>query len=175
VRQTRTYSAEERAQAVALAMSVGPVKAANALGYPVRTVVNWTHHPAAAVIVSTSREALAARFAAAVDVGLEAVLAGLRDGQARLGDRATALRVLAEQAALLTGQPTSRTAVIDEAPTLTGTQEHELRRWLDALLAASDDELRDWAANGGLALLRDGERLAGELTAGSTSFGKEPT
>jgi hypothetical protein len=109
----RTYQAEERAEAVALAASLGPKKAALQLGYPIRTVSHWTHgdtHRADLAPVMQAAEAtIAARLTAAHRVALDAVLAGLADPKSRLGDRAAALRTIGEQLALAEGRATSRT------------------------------------------------------------------
>jgi hypothetical protein len=104
----RTYSAGERADAVALAAAIGPKMAAKQLGYPVTTVVYWCHQPAAAPIIAAAEANIADRLEAAASIALEAVTEGLRDPKARLGDRARALEVLATQANLATGRATMR-------------------------------------------------------------------
>jgi hypothetical protein len=41
----RHYSELERAEGIALAVNIGPLRAAEQLGYPIRTVTDWMHHP----------------------------------------------------------------------------------------------------------------------------------
>jgi len=102
-----SYTAEQRAEAVALAASIGPLKAAKQLGLPKSTVALWMHRPAAAPIIAEANRAIAERLEEAHSEALSAVLAGLRDPRSRLGDRAAALRTLGEQLALAKGRATS--------------------------------------------------------------------
>jgi transposase-like protein len=104
----RQYTPSERADAVALAATVGPKRAAEQLGIPPRTVAYWTHQPAAAPIIAAAEATIASRLEAAASIALEAVTEGLRDPRARLGDRARALEVLATQANLASGRATMR-------------------------------------------------------------------
>ena len=160
----RSYTDHERADAVGLALAIGAKKAAAQVSIPRRTISSWLLRPPSGVqaAILTSRQDVAARLWEAVSAGTEAVLEGLRDPKARLGDKASALRIVVEAHALVAGQPTSRTAVVDETPQpqMTYEQERQAREFLDALLAASDDELAEWAAGGGLAMLRDVEQRA---------------
>jgi DNA-binding transcriptional MerR regulator len=104
----RHYQPSERADAVALAATVGPKRAAEQLGIPPRTVAYWTHQPAASPIIAAAEASIAERLETAASIALEAVTEGLRDPKARLGDRARALEVLATQANLATGRATMR-------------------------------------------------------------------
>ena len=103
----RQYSTEERADAVALAATIGPKRAAEQLGIPPRTVAYWTHKPAAAPIIAEAERNIAERLEAAASIALEAVVQGLGDPFAKLGDRARALEVLATQANLASGRATA--------------------------------------------------------------------
>lgn len=67
------------------------------------------HQPAASPIIAAAEAGIAERLTAAHAVALEAVRKALDDPKARLGDKAQALRVLGEQAALAEGRATSRT------------------------------------------------------------------
>lgn len=160
----RQYEPAQKAEAVGLAMAIGAKAAGARLGISRRTISSWMRSPSTEVqaAILTSRQDVAARLWEAVSVGTEAVLEGLRDPKARLGDKASALRIVVEAHALVAGQPTSRTAVVDETPqpSMTWEQERQAREFLDALLGASDDELAEWAADGGLAMLRDAEQQA---------------
>jgi hypothetical protein len=99
----------------------------------------------AQAIVLDSREALVTKFAEAVNVGITAVLEGLRDPKTRLGDRARALEVVAQQHALLVGDPTSRSENLnvsaDSGTALSDEEARQRRTWLDAVEVATDDEL----------------------------------
>lgn len=103
---------EARARAIGLALAVGADKASAQTGVPRRTISSWLGGerpaPELAAMAASSREQVAQKLWEAVTVGTEAVLAGLRDPKSRLGDKANALRIVAEQYALLTGGATSR-------------------------------------------------------------------
>jgi hypothetical protein len=144
---TRTYTAEERAAAVGLAMSIGPMRAAHQLGYPVRTVTAWrrgeNHKSDLAPIVAASRQELARRLWEGVTAGVDAVLEGLHDPRQRLADRARALEVVMNAHALLTGGVTSRVQSenvnvnvdVDPGTGLTHAETADLRKWLDSMEA----------------------------------------
>jgi transposase-like protein len=165
----RSYTDQERGEAVGLALAIGAKRAAAQLGIPRRTISSWIQTPSPGVqaAILRSRNDVAARLWEAVDAGTEAVLAGLRDPKARLGDKASALRIVVEAHALISGQATSRTeSTVTTGPAMTWDQERDLRTFLDTLEAASDDELREWAASGGLAMVRDAQHEAAQLAAG---------
>jgi len=122
----RQYSTEERADAVALAATIGPKRAAEQLGIPPRTVAYWTHKPAASPIIAAAEAKIADRLESAASLALDAVVQGLRDGKARLGDRARALEVLATQANLASGRATMRSENVNLNLT-------EYERTLDAM------------------------------------------
>src|SRR5438046_2922746 len=108
----RTYTEAERVQAIALPLA--DKEAAAQLGIPRRTVTYWRaqyregRHSAATPILEATRQDIAAKLWEAVTVGTEEVLRRMRDPKARLSDVAQALRVVAEQHALLTGGATAR-------------------------------------------------------------------
>lgn len=136
---SRTYSAEQRAEAVALAASIGPLKAGDALGIPRRTVAYWTHQPAAGPIIAAAEATIAQRLTEAHRVALDAVLLGLADPKARLGDRAQALRVLGEQLALAEGRATSRSENLNvQVDGMDYMQRAEMTRYVESLLAKLD-------------------------------------
>jgi hypothetical protein len=143
----RQYTAEERAEAVGLAMSVGPKKAALQLSYPIRTVSAWRagerHGGDVAPIIAASRADLARMLWQGVEAGVAAVLEGLHDPRQRLGDRARALEVVMNAHQLLTGGVTARiqsenlNVNLDTDPEtgLTYAETADLRKWLDSTLA----------------------------------------
>jgi transposase-like protein len=104
------HSPEVRLQAIALATTIGPLRAAKQLGLPPRTVSYWMHQPAASPIIAAAERTMAERTVAAHEKALEAVEGSLTDPNARLGEKAQALRVLGEQAALAQGRATSNVA-----------------------------------------------------------------
>ncbi len=110
-RQRRSYTAQERAEAVGLATTMGVTAAARQLGIGHTTVSAWMRSPSPALqaVIVESREAVADKLWQAVVAGTDAVLRGLQDPRARLSDKARALEVVAAQHALLVGDATSRT------------------------------------------------------------------
>jgi hypothetical protein len=139
---TRTYLAPEKAEAVALAATIGPLKAGDALGIPRRTVASWMHKPEHSEVIRAAEATIAQRLSEAHRVALDAVLAGLADPHSKLGDRAAALRVLGEQLALAEGRATSRTEstnlnfnIPEGSPLadLTWEEREELRRFVAAM------------------------------------------
>jgi hypothetical protein len=64
------------------------------------------HRPSSVPIIQEAERTIAERLEAAHAVALQAVLDGLAEPRAKLGDRAQALRVLGEQAALASGRAT---------------------------------------------------------------------
>jgi transposase-like protein len=147
----RTYSEAERAEAVALAAAIGPVKAARQLIIPRRTVSSWMHKPAASPIIAAAEANIADMLRTAHSTALASVMVGLRDPKARLSDRARALEVLGEQLALAEGRATSHNLNVNaNAPpfpdALDDHERRDLADWLDAVNHASDADLNDYAA-----------------------------
>lgn len=149
----RSYTEADRASAVGIALTIGTKKAAVQLGIPRRTLSSWLQRqsPEVAAAIGRSRDDVAARLWEAVTAGTDAVLAGLRDPKARLSDKASALRIVVEAHALISGGPTSRTESVSTAlPMMSPEEETALRDFLRAVDGSTDDEIREWAANGGL-------------------------
>lgn len=146
-------------------MAIGAKAAGTRLGISRRTISSWMRTPSTEVqaAIGRSRDDVAARLWEAVTAGTDAVLTGLRDPKARLGDKANALRIVVEAHALLTGGPTARTATVDETPQISWEAEQAGIAFLDDLLGKSDDELAAWAEQGGLVLLRDTAQEADRL------------
>lgn len=143
----RSYTEAERADAVGLALTIGTKKAALQTGIPRRTLSSWIQRPTSevqAAIVRTHDD-VAARLWEAVTTGTDAVLAGLRDPKARLGEKATALRIVVEAHALITGQATSRVESTT-SPVDSMTEEERLHardaiEEMERLIAMSPEEL----------------------------------
>jgi hypothetical protein len=132
----RTYTAEFRAEAVALAAVIGPLKAGQQLGIPPRNVARWCHEPAASPIIAAIELSFAEKLEAAHARALAAVEEGLNDPKARLGDRAQALRVLGEQSQLAHGRATANVAYSN------ANGSRPAADWSDAWLASLTDEQR---------------------------------
>lgn len=156
----RRYPVELKAEAVGLAQSIGVTEAARRLNLPHRTLSHWAASPDMRAIILRSRDDVAAKLWEAVVVGTEAVLAGLRDPDARLSDKARALEVVAQQHALLVGDVTARTetsATRSDLSDLADDDADTLRTIVTALLGADDETL---------AKVHDGEMEARDVTLG---------
>jgi transposase-like protein len=133
----RTYTAAEKAAAVGLALAVGPLKAAEQLGIPPRTVAAWSSgergiQPRSAASQPEIIEKLRTTF----DLAIEAVIEGLNDPKSRLSDRAHALDVLGRHYALLSGGVTSRTETTEG---LSLTESELLAEWIERQIARQAD------------------------------------
>lgn len=127
----RRYTKAQKAEAVAAATMSSAEAAAESLGIPRRTIGYWQSLPEFAELRQKTRDGVADQFWVGIQVGLEQVVAGLK-GDAPLRDKATALGILYDKHALLTGGATGRT----ESRDLTGTlADADI---LDALRAAHE-------------------------------------
>lgn len=144
----REYTATERAEAVALASAIGAKRAAVQLSIPRRTISYWLRQPASTPVMAQAEADVATMLRTAHARALSSVMAGLDDPKARLGDKAAALRVLGEQLALAEGRATANIAVNDTTwrpPVLEEGERARLGDWLDAIEAATDEELNEAA------------------------------
>jgi transposase-like protein len=139
----RTYTATERAEAVALALACGSVKAGKQLGISHRTVSSWVSGevkvPELRAVVLQTRQALAERMQEILSVAAEQVLAGLRDPKQRLGDRVRALEVALEAARILGSD-----SATSDPDALSDDEETQLADWLrvnERNIAAAEREL----------------------------------
>jgi len=116
-----TYGPAVKAEAVALALTVGPNAAADQLGIPRRSVANWMHAPAAAAIGEATRagieDQLWRSFCRAVDVlsGMLGTAEHPPQGL-KLGDVARTVETLLRSYQLLTGRATERLEVAELFP-----------------------------------------------------------
>jgi hypothetical protein len=111
------YTRQEKTEAVAEASVTSIEAAAKKRGIPQTTLGYWMRHPQFAELRDKTRDQVAEQFWATIQLGLEAVATDLADGRAPLRDKATALGILYDKYALLTGAATART----ESRDLTGT------------------------------------------------------
>lgn len=150
----RTYTPEQRAEAVALASTIGPLRAGKQLGIPPRTVAFWTHQPAASPVLAAVERDLASHLRDLHALALAEVEAGLTDPKARLGDKVQAVRVLGEQLALAEGRATSHRVNLNVNADADPAEWHRLNQerqnaaaFLKQLEALPDDELQAWLAS----------------------------
>ena len=136
-RPHRRYTRKEKAAAVAQATLSTVEAAAAATGIPRTTIDYWMDQPEFVELRSKTRDAVADEFWTAIQVGVKEVAKGLL-GDAPLRDKATAVGILYDKHALLTGSATSRT----EARDITGTI-------ADAELIAAVAEAQQIASGGG--------------------------
>jgi transposase-like protein len=118
-RTNRTYTPEQRIEAVSLALAVGPLEASKITGIPHRTISNWRsgtrHAPEIQAVILESRSQLAQRMTEIASVASATVLAKLRDPHARLGEAVKALEVSLTAARLLGAEtPTGAEALSED-------------------------------------------------------------
>jgi len=115
----RRYTPKQRAEAVGLAVVHGVTETERRTGIPKETVQYWTQRPEFAHLRTTAREAVADQFWVGIQVGVEQVIAGLKDPAIPLRDKQQALATLYDRHALMTGAATARTESRDITGTLT--------------------------------------------------------
>jgi transposase-like protein len=148
----RTYTAAERTEAVALALSSNPKEAARQTGIPHRTISSWltgerSKGQLAPIIAATAHD-LEARMLEVLTLSTEQVLAGLKDPRSRLGDRVRAMETSLDAVRLLRGQSTGNLAVAvngaDAEQPLSDDEAAQLADWLrlhDADIRAAEAQL----------------------------------
>ena len=99
------------------ALAVGVTEAERQLGIPKETIHYWTQRPEFAHLRTTAREQVVEQFWIGLQVGLEAVVSGLRDPDTPLRDKQQAVAMLYDRHALMTGGATARS----ESRDITGT------------------------------------------------------
>lgn len=164
-----TWTDDQKARAVGLGLAVGAIAASEQTGIPRRTITRWLKEPSGitTILRAETRQQVAERLWTAVVEGTDAVLAGLKDPKARLGDKASALRIVVEAHQLISGGPTSRTETTTASSVrpMSDYERAQLRDWIDAIQGSTDDELREWATEG-LPKMRDGLIEAGGTDVG---------
>lgn len=153
----RQYTDAEKAEAVALAMTIGSKPAAAQLGIPRRTVSSWLQKPPVGLQVMATGRDVAESFWRVVDEGTKAMLARIHDPKTKAGELATIVKTAVDSHALLTGGVTSRTASVnvnvDGADALSAEDRDQVSDWYhsladptleDQIRAAPHDELVAW-------------------------------
>lgn len=103
----RRYTKRQKAETVAQALMTNTDAAAEKTGIPRSTIVYWLAQPEFDELRRKTREDVADRMWAVVQLGVEEVAKGLT-GDAPLRDKAVALGVIYDKHALLTGGATAR-------------------------------------------------------------------
>jgi hypothetical protein len=138
VASRRRYTRREKAHAVGEALASSQEAASEKLGIPRRTIGYWMDQPEYADLRHKARDAVADELWTAIQVGIGEVAKGLK-GDAPLRDKATAVGILYDKHALLTGMATARTENRDLTGTLSDAD-------LDAAIAAAEAVVRGEAA-----------------------------
>jgi hypothetical protein len=161
-----TYTPEQKAEAVALATTIGPLRAGKRLGIPPRNVARWTHEPAASPIIARVEADIAERLERAHAKALAAVEAGLDDPNARLSDKAQSLRVLGDQSQLAHGRATQNIAVAGVGPA-NGEWPEGMVEWMDEARRVASrafiDQYRDGRKRKFLVVFEDEREWMDEL------------
>jgi hypothetical protein len=134
--ERRRYSKAEKARAVGLAVVHGVTETERRTGIPKETIHYWTQTPEFAQLRTTARDAVADQFWVAIQVGVDAVVAGLKDPDVPLRDKQQSLATLYDRHALMTGAATSRTESRDITGTISDLELVEAIRTADSLATA---------------------------------------
>jgi hypothetical protein len=186
----RAYTAQERADAVALALSQGVTIAAKQSGVERHTLSRWLAAATSedstaigAVIVADTREAVAARIWSVFVAGIDALAERVKDPKTRAGDLARIVDVLGERYALLAGGPTANVNVNTMEGAVHEIVESMTWEEKDALAASLHDAARQRMAAeaaGTLAALTtdplavDKQDILALITAIEERIGREP-
>jgi hypothetical protein len=112
----RRYTKNQKAEAVAKATMEGAEAAAESTGIPRTTILYWLDKPEFVALRQKSRDEVAERMWSVIQLGVDEIAKGIQ-GDAPLRDKATAVGILYDKHALLTGGATGRT----ESRDITGT------------------------------------------------------
>ena len=138
---TRTKRTQtEKAHAVGVALAVGVTEAERQTGIPKQSIDYWLNSPAFGHLRTRARADVATEMWAGLQVGLQAVVDGLRSPEAPLRDKAQAFGILYDRFALINGEATSRTESKTLTDGLDDTEKQRLRDWIDSLATAAPAE-----------------------------------
>lgn len=104
----RRYTKAQKVEAVAAASLTSTEAAAEQMGIPRTTIAYWLDQPEFVELRQKTRDEVGERLWSAIQVGIDEVAKGLRS-DAPLRDKATAVGILYDKHALLTGGATGRT------------------------------------------------------------------
>jgi len=117
VTERRRYTKRQKLRVVGMAVVEGTTAAAEHAGVPESTLRYWMDRPEFAALRDKTRDQVADEMWATIQVGIKAVAEGL-SSDAPLRDKATAVGILYDKFALLTGAATSRMEARDISGTL---------------------------------------------------------
>lgn len=130
--------------------------AAEQYGMPRRTVTNirnrWQDTAEFRIARAKLASRLADQYADLEQLAIDRAAAALRDPKTPARDLASIGKWVSEQRALTTGDVTSRSENV-RGDNLSDAEAEDMRRFFEAIEGSTDEELREWAANGGLAAL----------------------
>lgn len=164
-----TYTNERQLEVAIYAARTTDLDAATHYGIPRRSVsrirARWQDTTEFRIAKARLTARLADQYADLEQLAIERAQKALNDPKTPARDVATLGKWISEQRALTTGDVTSRTESV-AGVSLNDDDAEEVRQFFQAIESASDDELREWAANGGLASLNPKGRAVAELEAG---------
>lgn len=136
---SRRYTAEERAEAIALSLAVGPVEAARQLGMPPTSVASMRRRAVEAgdPVVLATREAVTERLREVVSAGADEMLRRVRDPKTPANAVAQIVDVASRNLALMTGGVTERTESTSVSVSVTPAELDAHRRTIADAIAAS--------------------------------------
>jgi hypothetical protein len=143
----RRYTRTEKAEAVAAATLTNATVAAESLGIPENTLRYWLDQPEFVELRSKTRDEVGERLWSAIQLGIDEVAKGLRS-EAPLRDKATAVGILYDKFALLSGGATARSESRDITGTISDSELHAAVLEADRLARArsGDDSSGDQEA-----------------------------
>lgn len=158
----RSYTPAQEAEVQTLAsQGLRQREIARRTGIHYRTVSRILARPESAaavrILTEATRQDVASALWEVVAAGSAEALRRIQDPKTRAGELAQLLKVAAEQHALLTGGATARNENLNlnAEVGISDTDRAIALEWLDTIQDASDEELAEWAANGGLVHIRD--------------------
>jgi hypothetical protein len=131
----RRYTKAQKAEAVAAATLSNTAAAAEELGIPENTIRYWLDSPEFVELRTKTRDEVGERLWSAIQVGIDEVAKGLRS-DAPLRDKATAVGILYDKHALLTGGATARSENRDITGTLSDADVATAIRYAEDLTRA---------------------------------------
>ncbi len=150
-----TYTAERELEVAIYAARTTDKEAADHYGMVRRTVSRirnrWQDTPEFRIARARLSARLADQYADLEQLAIERAQAALSDPKTPPRDVASLGKWISEQRALTTGDVTSRTGTVNGG--MPDEQAEQVRKFFEALEGSTDEELREWAANGGLAQL----------------------
>lgn len=145
-RTRRRYSDDEKALAVGLAASLGPVRAARQLGIPARNVSLWMSEPRWRTYLEASHDQILETLRQASAAAASDLLRIIRDPNASDRDKVRASEVALDRYQLMSGGATERSENLNvevQAASAYTTPEirAQLAEWMAIIERATDEEM----------------------------------